>query len=308
MLACVFPGQGSQHLGMLNDWLEHADEVAATLAEASAVLDYDLRALIAEGPAETLNQTEFTQPAMLAADIAIWRAWQARVDTQPAVLAGHSLGEYAALVAGGVLRFEDALRLVQDRARWMQEAVPADQGGMAAIIGLTDDEVIRLCAEVAQDEVLEAVNFNAPGQVVVAGHGRAVQRLLTQARPAGARMAKALPVSVPAHSRLMQPVADALSQRFAELEWQTPRIPVIQNVDAQVHSATADLREALALQVCRPVQWVKTLAAMVSDFDVQTGVECGPGQVLCGLAKRSIKQVPFTALATPASVVAAADR
>ncbi len=299
--AFVFPGQGSQSLGMLDTWAEASPVVRDTLQEANDAIGFDLAGLVASGPQEELNRTANTQPAMLMADVAIWRAWQAAGAPQPAVMAGHSLGEYAALVAADVLDFADAMRLVQKRGSWMQQAVPEGEGGMAAVVGLDDAAVISLCQTHAGEDVLEAVNFNAPGQVVVAGHQRAVQRLLDNAKAAGARMAKALPVSVPAHSALMAPVRDQLQQALGELSLRAAKIPVLHNVNAKLADNT-NVSPLIAQQVCAPVRWVDTLLNMANDYSITHGLECGPGQVLCGLAKRTIKHIPFDSLAQPAQL------
>ncbi len=304
--ACVFPGQGSQSVAMLAAWQDH-HAVASTLEEANEVLDLDIANLIASGPAEELNRTANTQPAMLVADIAIWRAWLQAGGPRPAVLAGHSLGEYAALVAAEVLSFADALRLVRQRGLWMQEAVPAGQGAMAAVIGMEDDAVIALCQELAGSEVLEAVNFNAPGQVVIAGDRPAVERFVAQGKAAGARMVRELPVSVPAHSSRMNTVADKLATALASVDLNSPRIPILHNIDAEPRNDAGDLAHALAQQVCQPVRWVSSLSHMASRYNITRGLECGPGQVLCGLAKRSLRSVPFRAMSTPELLQTALD-
>lgn len=304
--AFVFPGQGSQHVGMLDAWIRERPEVAATVEEANAALGFDLAGLIQNGPAEELNQTINTQPAMLLADVAIWRAWLAQGGPEPQVVAGHSLGEYAALVASGMLAFAEALRLVRQRAQYMQEAVPAGQGAMAAVIGLDDAAVAALCEAQAQGQVLEPVNFNAPGQVVVAGEAAAVERLLAHAKSAGARMARAIPVSVPAHSALMQPAAERLAQAMQTIEFRAPRIPVLHNVDAGQATAEA-VRAQLARQVAAPVRWVDSLQTMATQFGIEAACECGPGNVLCGLGKRTIKDIPFQALGQPEAMKAALE-
>lgn len=297
-LAFVFPGQGSQSVGMLQAWRDNP-AVKETLQEANDVLAMDIAELITQGPAEELDLTANTQPAMLIADIALWRAWNQAHGAKPAVLAGHSLGEYAALVAAEAISFADALKLVRQRGQWMQEAVPEGQGAMAAVIGMDDDAVEALCGELAQDDVLQAVNFNAPGQVVIAGSKAAVERFVAQGKAAGARMVRSLPVSVPAHSSLMTPVADQLATALASIELDTPRIPVLHNIDAESYSDVGDLAHALAQQVCQPVQWVKTMNHMAARYNITAGLECGPGKVLCGLAKRSIRTVKFYDLINP---------
>jgi [acyl-carrier-protein] S-malonyltransferase len=297
--AFVFPGQGSQSVGMLNAWQEHHAVVRETLQEANDALGFDLAAMISEGPADRLNLTVNTQPAVLAADVAIWRAWQNAGGPRPRVVAGHSLGEYAALVAADAIDFADAVRLVHDRGRWMQEAVPAGQGGMAAIVGLDDEAVRRLCSDNAAGEVLEAVNYNAPGQVVIAGHNAAIQRALSVAKDAGARLAIALPVSVPAHSSLMTPAADQLAEALKPMQFRSVLIPVVHNLSGRRAAQDQSVPDLLSGQLKAPVQWVQSLLTMRDEFQISAGLECGPGQVLCGLAKRSIKSIPFYSLAQP---------
>ncbi|MGJ8669441.1 MAG: ACP S-malonyltransferase [Oceanococcus sp.] len=296
--AFVFPGQGSQRLGMMDEWSDNRI-VQATLEEANEALGMDMQALIANGPSEALDSTVNTQPAMLTADIALWRAWLDAGGALPAVIAGHSLGEYAALVAADVLGFSEALRFVQRRGLLMQQAVPDGQGAMAAVIGMADDAVVALCEELAQTDILDAVNFNATGQVVIAGHVAAVERVVAQGKAAGARMVVPIPVSVPAHSRLMNHVADQLSAALASIDLRPPRIPLLHNLHAETCQDSGDLSQAVAQQVCKPVQWVKTLNNMASRYNITAGFECGPGQVLCSLAKRTIRSVPFKSLATP---------
>ncbi|HUO44520.1 MAG TPA: ACP S-malonyltransferase [Burkholderiales bacterium] len=283
-LAMVFPGQGSQSVGMLQGFAD-TPAVRETFAEASAVLGQDLWKLAGEGPAEDLNATVNTQPLMLAAGYAIYRAWCAAGGATPAVVAGHSLGEYTALAAAGALDFRDALPLVRFRAQAMQEAVPAGIGAMAAILGLDDEAVCAACAEAAQGEVVEAVNFNAPGQVVIAGHKAAVERAIAAARSRGARRAVVLPVSAPFHSSLLKPAAQRLAERLAGVSVKAPRLPVINNVDVAIVSEPQQIRDALARQACNPVRWVETVRAMV-QAGVTHVVECGPGKVLSGLTAR----------------------
>lgn len=300
--AFVFPGQGSQSLGMLNEWTDFSPVVRETLQEANDVIGFDLAGVVAQGPQDELNRTAITQPAMLMADIAIWRAWQQLGAPSPSVVAGHSLGEYAALVAAQAIDFADAIRLVHQRGTWMQQAVPQGTGAMAAVVGLDDAGVIALCQSHAGDEVLQAVNFNAPGQVVVAGHQTAVKRLVDNAKAAGARMAKMLAVSVPAHSSLMAPVEQQLSDALKSITLRAPGIPVVHNVTAKTCSAPEQIAELIAQQVCAPVRWVDTLNSISEQYAVERGYECGPAQVLCGLAKRTIKHVPFHSLAQPAQL------
>jgi [acyl-carrier-protein] S-malonyltransferase len=284
-LAFLFPGQGSQSVGMLADLAIQFPQIKATFSEASEVLDYDLWALVSTGPETDLNQTDRTQPAMLVAGIATWRVWQAQSDVMPAYFAGHSLGEYTALVAAGALDFSDAIELVADRGRYMQAAVPAGEGAMAAILGLEDEAVIALCAKSATQGIVEAVNFNSPGQVVIAGSRDAVNAAITLATEQGAKRALLLPVSVPSHCALMAPAAAQLTERLANIELTSPTTPVIHNVIAQTTSDITIIRELLAGQVQSPVQWVESVQYMAAQ-GVDTLIECGPGKVLAGLTKR----------------------
>ncbi len=284
-LAFVFPGQGSQRVGMLRDLAESYPEVRQTFEEAGAVLGDDLWKLAQEGPAESLDQTRNTQPVLLAAGVAVWRAWCANSPALPSVLAGHSLGEYTALVAAGSLDFADAVRAVRARAEFMQEAVPAGVGGMAAVLGLTDEQVVTCCREAAGDEVVEAVNFNAPGQVVIAGSAAAVKRAEDCCKAAGAKRVLPLAVSVPSHCALMKPAAEKLAASLEDIAFRTPEIPVLQNVDAAAETAPDRIRSKLVEQLYRPVRWVDTVRAMHAQ-GVQTLLECGPGKVLSGLNKR----------------------
>ena len=288
-LAFVFPGQGSQSVGMLNALADVYPIVKETFAEASAALGYDLWTIAANGPEDKLNQTEITQPAMLAAGIAVWRVWQAEGGAQPVAMAGHSLGEYTALCAASAIEFKDAVKLVADRGRYMQEAVPAGQGGMAAIVGLDDAQVQALCAQAAQGEVLSAVNFNSPGQVVIAGAAAAVARAVEQAKGAGAKLAKLLPVSVPSHCALMHPAAERMRARLMQMKIETPRIPVLHNAHVRAESDADAIRAALVRQVESPVRWVEIIQTMATD-GVDKLIECGPGRVLTGLNKRINKQ------------------
>ncbi len=283
--AFIFPGQGSQSVGMLADLATQHPAVGETFAEASEALGYDLWKIVQEGPAEELNQTHITQPAMLAGGMAVYRAWQVQGGAQPAAMAGHSLGEYTALVAAGSLSLGDAVRLVADRGRFMQEAVPAGTGAMAAILGLDDAKVIEVCERAAQGEVVSAVNFNSPGQVVVAGHKTAVERAVALAKEAGAKRALLLPVSVPSHCSLMQPAAERLAERLAGIDFKAPAVPVYNNVDVRAESDAEAIRTALKRQLFSPVRWVETIQAL-AGAGVDTVVECGPGKVLAGLNKR----------------------
>ena len=301
-LAFVFPGQGSQSVGMMQGWGDRA-EVRATFAEASDALGQDLWKLVTDGPAELLNQTVNTQPAMLAADIAAWRVWQTAGGTAPALLAGHSLGEYAALVAAGALDFADAVKLVRFRAEAMQAAVPEGVGAMAAILGLDDDAVRAVCADAASGEVVEAVNLNSPGQVVIAGNKAAVERAMVLAKEKGAKRALPLPVSVPSHSSLMLPAAEKLLEHLRGVAIVAPNIPVLHNTDMQSHSEPAAIRAALAKQLHTPVRWVETVQALKAA-GIERVIECGPGKVLAGLNKRIDDSLPAVALVDEASLQA----
>ena len=289
--AFVFPGQGSQSVGMLNSIAERP-EVRATLQEASEALGEDVAKLIAEGPAEALSLTTNTQPVMLTAAVAFYRAWLAAGGPAPKVMAGHSLGEYSALVASGVISFKDAVPLVRFRAEAMQSAVPVGTGGMAAILGLDDAIVIRVCAEAstASGGVVEAVNFNAPGQVVIAGASAAVTKACELLKAAGAKRALPLPVSAPFHSSLLQPASEKLKGYLVNIEFKVPTIAVINNVDVEILNDPAAIKDALVRQAAKPVRWQETIQAMAAQGVTQV-VECGPGKVLAGLTKRIHDQV-----------------
>jgi len=302
--ACVFPGQGAQSVGMLSALAKSDSIVQQTFAEASNVLDLDLWRLCSEGPEETLNQTMNTQPAMLSAGVAVWRCWKARGGQNPALVAGHSLGEYTALVCSGALEFQQAVGLVQERARLMQEAVPEGDGAMAAILGLPDDDVQAICAASAMGEIVAAVNFNAPGQVVVAGHATAVKRALAAAKDAGAKRAMILPVSVPSHCALMMDAAHELKTTLKTVPLATPMIPVIHNVDVQTHNTPEEVIDALARQLHHPVRWVETITKM-SRQGVTHILEMGPGKVLTGLNKRIQKSLSCHAIFDATSMDAA---
>lgn len=287
-LAFVFPGQGSQSVGMLNTLADAQPLVKDTFAEASAALGYDLWTIVSGGPEDKLNQTEITQPAMLTAGVAVWRVWQQLDGPLPTVMAGHSLGEYSALTCAGAIGFADAVKLVADRGRFMQDAVPAGQGGMAAIVGLDDDQVRALCDQNANGEVLAPVNFNSPGQVVIAGTAAAVGRAVANAKAAGAKLAKPLPVSVPSHCTLMHPAAERMRTRLSQIEVRAPRIPVLHNAHVRAETDPEAIRDALVRQIESPVRWVETVQKMAAD-GVGKLVECGPGKVLAGLNKRIAK-------------------
>ncbi len=302
-LAFVFPGQGSQSVGMLADLAAGNPVVTEVFSQASDALGYDLWQKIQQGPENELNQTDVTQPAMLAAGVATWRAWQSHNGAQPQYMAGHSLGEYTALVCAGAMDFADAITLVRDRGQYMQEAVPAGTGAMAAILGLDDAKVVELCAQAAAGEILSAVNFNSPGQVVVAGHKAAVDRAVVLAKEAGSKRAVVLPVSVPSHCQLMQPAADRLAERLKKINLREPGIAVINNVDVKAENDPDAIRNALVRQLYSPVRWVETVQAMAAK-GVTRIVECGPGKVLAGLNKRIDKNVEAAAVVDQASLTA----
>jgi [acyl-carrier-protein] S-malonyltransferase len=299
-LALVFPGQGSQAVGMMQPYAQ-TPIVREVFTEASDVLGQDLWNLVAEGPAVALNSTVNTQPVMLAAGYATYRAWRDAGGPEPAVVAGHSLGEYTALVAAGVLTFRDALPLVRFRAQAMQEAVPVGTGAMAAILGLEDDTVCEACHRAAHDEVVEAVNFNAPSQVVIAGHKAAVERASAAARDAGAKRAIMLPVSAPFHSSLLEPAAQRLAHYMARLNFHAPRIRVVNNVDVASLTEPAAIRNALARQACNPVRWVEVIQELARS-GVTDVAECGPGKVLAGLTRRIESKLQGHAITDPQSL------
>jgi [acyl-carrier-protein] S-malonyltransferase len=304
--AFIFPGQGSQSIGMMNSLAESNPVIQDTFSEASAILGYDLWALVTDGPAEKLNSTEITQPAMLTAGVATWRAWQAAGGPMPEIMAGHSLGEYTALVCASALQFTDAVSLVADRASFMQAAVPEGEGAMAAILGLDDESVRTLCQDNAAGEVLEAVNYNAPGQVVVAGSAAAVARLAENAKAAGAKRALVLPVSVPSHCALMKPASEQMAERLKEVVISPCQIPIIHNVNVQTAADENEIRDLLARQISEPVRWVETVNSMVEQ-DVNQLLECGPGKVLCGLTKRINRDIGCTPLINNESIAAALE-
>ena len=302
--AIVFPGQGSQALGMLADLGEQYDVVKQTFAEASEALGYDLWALVQNGPVEDLNQTFRTQPALLASSVAIWRVWQDLGLAQPANLAGHSLGEYSALVCAGVIDFKQAIKLVELRGQLMQEAVPAGTGAMYAIIGLNDEAVAKACEDAAQGDVVSPVNFNSPGQVVIAGSKDAVERAGVLCKEAGAKRALPLPVSVPSHCALMKPAADKLAIALEDIVFNTPKLPVINNVDVAAETDAAKIKSALVRQLYNPVRWTECVQLM-SEQGVEKLLEFGPGKVLTGLTKRIVKTLDAAAVNDVASLEAA---
>jgi [acyl-carrier-protein] S-malonyltransferase len=303
-LAFVFPGQGSQSLTMLAEHGAQQPLIIDTFAEASAALGYDLWALCQQGPQELLNQTDKTQPAILAASIALWRLWLAEGGARPAFVAGHSLGEYSALVAAQSLGFAEALKLVERRGQLMQEAVPAGQGAMAAILGLDDAQVVAACAEAELGEVVSAVNFNTPGQVVIAGSAAAVERAIAACKAHGATRAMPLPVSVPSHCALMRPAAERFAQSIAEVSWQAPQIPLVQNVSAAVVADLDTLKRDLLAQLYNPVRWVESIQCLAAQ-GVTDLIECGPGKVLGGLNKRCVKELNNHHLCSPEAFAAA---
>jgi len=299
-IAFVFPGQGSQSVGMMAGFEGHP-LVRSTFDEASAALGDDLWALVTDGPEEALNQTVNTQPVMLTAGVAVWRAWQAAAGAMPDIVAGHSLGEYTALVVAGALAFRDAVPLVRYRAQAMQEAVPAGVGAMAAILGLDADGVAAACAEAAQGQVVEPVNFNTPEQIVIAGHRDAVERAIAAATAKGAKRGVLLPVSAPFHSSLMRPAGERLAARLASVSVSTPSLPVLHNADVAEHTEADAIRAALAKQAASPVRWVETIQAFAAR-GVTHVVECGPGRVLTGMSKRIDRNLKGFALDAGADI------
>jgi [acyl-carrier-protein] S-malonyltransferase len=303
-LAFVFPGQGSQAIGMLADLAAEYAAIRVTFDEASSALGQDLWELAQHGPEEAINQTENTQPLLLTAGVAVFRAWQQAGGRRPDFLAGHSLGEYTALVAANVMSLADGVRLVAERGHLMQQAVPVGEGAMAAILGLDDDAVRQCCAEASIAGVVEAVNFNAPGQVVIAGATAAVKAAIEKLKAAGAKRALPLPVSVPAHCALMKPAAEKLRLSLEAVPFNAPAIPVVQNVAARIEPDTVAMRDALVRQLYSPVLWVASVEALVS-LGVSRALECGPGKVLCGLNKRIVKELACASLENTESFRAA---
>jgi [acyl-carrier-protein] S-malonyltransferase len=302
-IALVFPGQGSQSVGMLAALRARYAQAAQCFEQGSQALGFDLGRLVAEGPAERLNATEYTQPAMLIAGIATWRAWREQGGAAPAAVAGHSLGEFTALVCAQALAFEAAVQLVQYRGQLMQRAVPEGEGAMAAIVGIDDTEVEAACVQASEGEVVEAVNYNCPGQVVIAGQAAAVERAMNLAKQRGARRAVLLPVSVPAHSRLMREAAQQFSLRLEQIEVRAPVYRYISAVDATEHSDPADLRALLARQLSSPVRWTQTVRSLLRL--APTLIECGPGKVLTGLNRRIERSASCYALEDPDSLAGA---
>jgi [acyl-carrier-protein] S-malonyltransferase len=299
--AFLFPGQGSQSIGMLADLAEQFTQVGETFKTASDILGYDLWDVCQNGPVEQLNRTEVTQPAMLAAGIATWRAWKSQGGFDPDYFAGHSLGEYSALVAAGSLGFSDALALVAERGRLMQVATPDGAGAMAAVLGLEDDLLADICTKAAQGQVVSCANFNSPGQIVIAGDKAAVDRACLLAAEAGSRRTIPLAVSVPSHCALMQPAAEKLSAVLAGLDFKPGNIPVIHNVDVSAHQSADGKREALVRQLSQAVRWTATIQSLI-EFGVTCFAECGPGKVLSGLNRRISREISSTALLTGESL------
>lgn len=303
-IAFVFPGQGSQYVGMFSDLVDNFPAASEVFAEASAKLGYDLLSLCINGPEEKLDQTEHTQPALLTASYAAWRIWQESGGTRPMYMAGHSLGEYSALVCAGVIDFTDAVGLVAERGRYMQEAVARGTGTMAAISGLDDEAVIDVCAKAAQDEVVSAANFNFPGQVVIAGDAPAVERACILAKASGARRVTPLPVSVPSHCRLMAPAADRLHSLLNKITFMPATIPVVQNVDARARTDPHEIKQALVLQLHQSVLW-STCIAVMQRLGITGMIECGPGKVLSGLIRRIDKSIVCAGISDKESLEAA---
>ncbi len=301
--AFVFPGQGSQAIGMMGALAAEYPLVKDLFVEASDVLGLDLWTMTQDGPLESLSQTENTQPALLTAGVAAWRVWQSEGGATPSLMAGHSLGEYTALVCAGSLSFSDGVALVRDRGAYMQGAVPEGEGGMAAIIGLDDDVVKQVCADVAHEDVLQAVNFNAPGQVVIAGSAAAIQRAATAMKDAGAKRALPLPVSIPAHSSLMSPASEKLAERIASIKISLPTIPVLHNCNVSFAESAVDVAANLVTQLDSPVRWVESVQKM-QDEGVTSFIESGPGKVLGGMIKRTVKGVNVSCIDSPDSLKA----
>lgn len=301
-IAVVFPGQGSQSVGMLKEYAETWNQVEDTYQQASEVLGYDLWDIVCNGPEEKLNQTEITQPAMLAADVSVMRIMRELCMTTPYALAGHSLGEYAALVGANVFDYQDAIRLVAERGRLMQNAVPEGEGAIAAIIGLSDDPVLLACAAASAEtgKPVEAVNFNSPGQIVIAGATEAVDDAIRLLKEEGAKRALKLPMSVPAHSSLMKPAADEMAKLLETVTVNKPDVQVIHNYDAKSHDDPDTIRQALVKQIYNPVRWTETIKIIKEDADAI--IECGPGRVLAGLTRRIDKEIKSFALDSPASM------
>lgn len=296
--AFIFPGQGSQFVGMLADLATIYPVIERTFEQASDIIGYDLWQLSQAGPAEILNQTDKSQPALLAAEVALWRVWYEYGGTQPLIMAGHSFGEYSALVCAEALAFEEGIQLAQDRGRFMQEAMPIGEGAVAALLGLNEAQVLTICEQTAQDQIVSAVNFNAPGQVVIAGHTAAVERAVAQAKATGAKRAVILPISVPVHCALMQPATEKMAQRLSTVAFNSPKIPILHNIDVTIKTEATAIRQALSAQIDHPIHWTKTIQQIVAQ-GVTHLFECGPGKVLTGLNKRITKEATALSLSEP---------
>ena len=305
-LAFVFPGQGSQSVGMLADLAELHPVVRETFVEASDGAGVDLWALSQGGPEDMLNRTEYTQPALLAAGVAVWRLWQQQGGAQPSVLAGHSLGEYAALVAAGALTLQDGAHMVRLRGQLMQDAAPAGTGAMAAVLGAEDALVLEVCKEASGVEIVVPANYNSPGQIVIGGHAAAVDRALVSLAERGVRKAVKLAVSVPSHTPLMREAANRLSEALAGVRWHEPALPVVQNVDAEIHDSVQAIRDALVRQLYLPVQWTGCVQAL-AERGVSRIAECGPGKVLAGLVKRIDKAIDARSIGAPGEFATALE-
>ena len=303
-IAFLFPGQGAQQVGMLGAAYERFAAVRDTFSEASQAVGYDMWSLVQGGPQEALNLTETTQPVLLTCSVALWRAWAEESGTFPSIMAGHSLGEFSALVCAGVLDFNDAVRLVRKRGEYMQTAVPVGQGAMAAIIGLDDNAIVSICDEVARggEGVVAAVNFNAPGQVVIAGDTSAVELATAKLKESGAKRAMPLPVSAPFHTSLIKPAGERLAQAMADIAFSVPRVPVVLNVDAELHSDPEQIRHLLVEQIYSPVKWTSCIKAII-DSGANHLVECGPGKVLSGLNRRIDKSLKCCSLEEPEALL-----
>jgi [acyl-carrier-protein] S-malonyltransferase len=301
IIAFVFPGQGSQSLGMMAELASSYPTVESTFAEASDVLGYDLWQLVQDGPEAELNKTTMTQPALLASSVATWRVWNEISQIKAVMMAGHSLGEYSALVCSEAISFTDAIQLVADRGAYMQNAVPEGTGSMAAVLGLEDKQIEEVCEQAAQGQIVSAANYNSAGQVVIAGHKEAVERAVELAKAAGAKRTVILPVSVPSHCALMQKAADQFAQRLDTIKFNQSNVPVLQNVDATSRENVEDIKLALQQQLYQPVRWVKTIQEMVKQ-NVDTVIECGPGKVLSGLIKRIDRSLSILPIFDPASL------
>ena len=299
--AFMFPGQGSQSVGMLSDVLAASEEAGRVFDAASAAIDIDLRAIALQGPEEKINQTAITQPVVMTASLAMWQCWQASSEFRPDYVCGHSLGEYTAMVVAGVLSLEDAVRLVHLRGKLMQDAVPLGQGAMAALMGLDDAQVVDVCEQAAQGDIVAAANFNSPGQVVISGSNAALERAIALAKEAGARRAAMLPVSVPCHCDLLKPAGDALAEEMARITFNAPVIPIVQNVTARVPADLSELRQNLLAHLYSPVHWADSVRHL-RDLGVARFVECGPGKVLAGLGKRIDREGVYLSLNDLASL------